>query len=849
MIASGEAPSLVTPATDARALRIPWERATLPLAPFVVLFVLFLICLVAHRAPFFNRWVGAKGLILTAVLGVGIALARIRVGFYEVTHPFAKANTLTSFVLARLRARYFRKRNPALAARALSDLGEFLAAGELFLAAEQFHDAADDFMRGHDVARAAKLYERADDTAAAIEAYTRLRNVRAAELSLQAGHAEEAAKLFYKFGKLEEAAAAWQKAGKPLEAANAFEGAWRPEEAGNEILKGLEDASGPFAQLSQDDRHALAGRAADMFERAGAAWRAAKRFEDLGELDLALRLYEKGGDLAEAARIASLQGDHAKSADLYERAGRPEEAAKERGEALLAATGAASGLGNVGAASSEVKDSLASAAKNFEVAGEARRAADLFARAGDLASAARLFEQLGSRHEAALCYRELGDAASAARLLEPQNPILAAETWSGAGKHEEALRVLESIAPTSPFHKRAVALIADVHLANGNQAEAAEAFSKSIDAATASNFDLRSLAHAIDSLAGMGRLNKAIAQLESVRTRVGASPELEQLRADLDMRKRTGEGGQQLVGCIVDSYRADSLLGEGGTAWVYDAEHTVLGRRVALKVLKPQPASGSSLAKRFYAEAQATAELKHRNVIHIFDVGSTPGGLLYMALELVVGSGLRGLIEKHGRVPVPEATRIMSGVLAGLSAAHAKGVVHRDLKPENILLTKEGQPKIVDFGIAKVVAAKVTTLTGSFLGTPKYASPEQAQGLEATAATDIYASGLVLYEMLSGQSPFTSGTALGFLTKHATAPPQPLHEVAKDVPEPLADAVMRTLEKDPGRRFLSAEGFRLAIAPFAVAPRASHDPRGQTAASRSVARRRSPTMRDNENVP
>jgi serine/threonine-protein kinase len=264
----------------------------------------------------------------------------------------------------------------------------------------------------------------------------------------------------------------------------------------------------------------------------------------------------------------------------------------------------------------------------------------------------------------------------------------------------------------------------------------------------------------------------------------------------------------------VDRYRAVNLLGEGGTAWVYTAEHTFLGRTVALKILKPNPAGGTDLAGRFYAEAQAVATLRHPNVIHIYDVGATPGGLFYMALELVRGEGLRKRLERMTRVPVPQAVQVMSGVLQGLALAHSRGIVHRDLKPENILLGQGDQPKVVDFGIAKVVAQTPMTLTGTFLGTPKYASPEQAQGTEATYLSDIYSCGLVLYELLAGRGPFESETQLGFLTKHATALPQPLQNVAKDVPGPLGAAVMRALEKDPLKRWPDAEAFQRAIAPY-----------------------------------
>jgi serine/threonine-protein kinase len=360
-------------------------------------------------------------------------------------------------------------------------------------------------------------------------------------------------------------------------------------------------------------------------------------------------------------------------------------------------------------------------------------------------------------------------------------------------------------------------MLGDAHLAAGNSDEAIAAFSEALEHASPgeTNMAMR-VVHCIDALANLGRLDEAIEKLGKMRGQIGDSPELAQLTSDLDARKKTGRGGVDLVGLTVDRYKVLDLLGEGGTAWVYEAEHTVLGRRVALKLLKPSPTGGADLATRFYAEAEAVAGLKHPNVIHVFDVGATPGGLLYMALELVKGDALRRLLEKQGHLSIPQATRIMSGILAGLGAAHEQGIVHRDMKPENVLLLGE-TPKVVDFGIAKVVQGKVHTMTGAFLGTPKYASPEQASGQGATFATDIYACGLILYELLSGRSPFESETPLGFLTQHATVAPLPLTDLVTDAPKTLAAAVMRALEKDPAERWPDVWSFRRAIAPF-IAP-------------------------------
>jgi serine/threonine-protein kinase len=275
------------------------------------------------------------------------------------------------------------------------------------------------------------------------------------------------------------------------------------------------------------------------------------------------------------------------------------------------------------------------------------------------------------------------------------------------------------------------------------------------------------------------------------------------------------------VGTEVDRYRLEALLGEGATAWVFKAEHAFLHRKVALKLLKPQPVSDNELTKRFLSEGQAVATLRHPNVIEVYDCGVTPEGSLWIALELVPGISLRQLISKSKALPVAQAAKIGSGVLAALAAAHGAGIVHRDLKPENILLAPGDKAKVVDFGIAKVLSTSHGTTTGGFLGTPRYASPEQAQGKESAPPTDIYATGLILYEMLAGEGPFKSETPFGYLTQHTSAAPPPLRTKAPQVPEKLAEAVMRALEKDPAARFPNAEAMRRAVTPFA--PKAAGD--------------------------
>ncbi|HSM05632.1 MAG TPA: serine/threonine-protein kinase, partial [Longimicrobiales bacterium] len=221
---------------------------------------------------------------------------------------------------------------------------------------------------------------------------------------------------------------------------------------------------------------------------------------------------------------------------------------------------------------------------------------------------------------------------------------------------------------------------------------------------------------------------------------------------------------------LADRYRIEHELGEGGMATVYLAEDLRHGRKVALKVLKPELAAVVG-GERFLAEIKTTANLQHPNILPLFDSGEA-GGFLFFAMPHIEGETLRHRHDRAKQLPVDEAVRIASEVADALQVAHAQGVVHRDIKPANILLS-HGRPLVADFGIALAVSAAGggrLTETGLSVGTPYYMSPEQASAdREPSAASDVYSLGCVLYEMLVGEPPFTGATAQAVLAKVLTA--------------------------------------------------------------------------------
>jgi serine/threonine-protein kinase len=268
----------------------------------------------------------------------------------------------------------------------------------------------------------------------------------------------------------------------------------------------------------------------------------------------------------------------------------------------------------------------------------------------------------------------------------------------------------------------------------------------------------------------------------------------------------------RLQAALTARYRIDREIGSGGMATVYLAQDLRHDRRVALKVLRPELAAVIG-AERFLAEIRLTANLQHPHILPLFDSGEADGYLFYV-MPFVEGETLRDRLTREKQLPVADALRIAGEVASALDYAHRHNVVHRDIKPENILL-HDGSALVADFGIALAASKAGTrmTETGMSLGTPHYMSPEQAMGeREITARSDVYALGAVLYEMLTGDPPFTGSTAQAVVARVLTETPRPIHSQRHTIPEHVEAAVMTALEKLPADRYASAAQFAEALA-------------------------------------
>ena len=277
------------------------------------------------------------------------------------------------------------------------------------------------------------------------------------------------------------------------------------------------------------------------------------------------------------------------------------------------------------------------------------------------------------------------------------------------------------------------------------------------------------------------------------------------------------------LGRIFDrKYRLVRLIGEGGMGEVYEAEHTLIDRRVAVKVMHSEFTSSEEVVNRFFREAQAAGSIGHPNIIEIFDVGQEEDGTAFIVMELLKGHSLSSELKQGGAVAPARAVSIILQVLSALAASHEKGIIHRDLKPDNVFLAidNRGRPevKLLDFGIAKMQSEAEgdtgLTKTGTVLGTPNYMSPEAARGKGIDGRIDIWAAGVMLYEMLSGRLPFRGSSYNAVLSDILLETPPSVAKLAPHLSPALVQVVEKAMEKDRDQRYLTVAAMIADLMPF-----------------------------------
>ena len=254
---------------------------------------------------------------------------------------------------------------------------------------------------------------------------------------------------------------------------------------------------------------------------------------------------------------------------------------------------------------------------------------------------------------------------------------------------------------------------------------------------------------------------------------------------------------------LANRYRLTQQIGMGGMAIVYKAVDLRTGHNVAVKVLRPEYSEDVEFVGRFQREAEAASKMTHHNIVNLLDVGMD-GDVRYLVMEYVQGKTLKEVIQERGRLSAPLACQITIRILSALEHAHRNGIVHRDIKPQNILVHDDGHIKVSDFGIARIADSSTLTRGDMVMGSVHYFSPEQARGKAANATSDLYSTGVVLYEMLTGRVPFDGENPVAVAMQHLHAQPVPIQSIAPDVPPSVVQICMKAMEKNPAMRYQSA---------------------------------------------
>ncbi len=254
---------------------------------------------------------------------------------------------------------------------------------------------------------------------------------------------------------------------------------------------------------------------------------------------------------------------------------------------------------------------------------------------------------------------------------------------------------------------------------------------------------------------------------------------------------------------LADRYQLTEQIGMGGMAIVYKAVDLRTNHNVAVKVLRPEYSEDAEFVGRFQREAEAASKMTHHNIVNLLDVGMD-GENRYLVMEYVQGKTLKEVIQERGRLSAPLACQITIRILSALEHAHRNGIIHRDIKPQNILVHADGHIKVADFGIARIADSATLTRGDMVMGSVHYFSPEQAKGEGARETSDLYSTGIVLYEMLTGRVPFEGETAIAVAMQHLHAQPTPIQSIAPDVPPMVVQVCMKAMEKNPAMRYQSA---------------------------------------------
>lgn len=717
-------------------------------------------------------------------------------------------------------------------ARRLMRQGAYVDAGRLYEHVAEWEAAADAYERGrafadagrvwehqNQPAKAARLYEQANEFLKAGEMYARAGNhLRAANLFQRGGLDVRAAEAAERAGDLERAAALYVKF-DAFDRAGALRFRMRQYAQAAELL---ERALGRLRRVPQESEtshattRALARQCADAYakadlpEKAGAVLRehgleveAAEHYCKAGEWDVGLGLFLRHQQFDQAALLCRQMG---REAELH--VVRGEQCVAEGREADAGAEFEAGGLWWRAGEMYQRAQQYAKAAEMYARHGDEERASEMYVAAGNPKQAARSLERWGKFPEAAQYYQQAGEHREAARLLQEGGDYFGAATQLLAvGAAEEAMALLQQVAPESERYLETTILLGDLFVERNLDGPAREKYER----ATALRPIGPEFVYPTYQLARLherqGNIQDALRLYEKVVAEQFDYRDVQQRIADLwdqfagaTQVLPAREPGGVAPRVAPARYRIIREVGRGGMGIVYQAEDDILQRPVAYKVLPDAVRDDPRALGDFLREARIAASLHHPNIVTIFDAGQTADAV-YIAMEYVEGRSLQDILDEVRTLALPRALDIFRQACRSLIHAHRQQIVHRDVKPANIMLSSSGTVKLMDFGLAAVVShasAKVSTVRG----TPFYMAPEQITGETISALADQYALGCTLYHMVAGRPPFVDGDVL---YHHVHTEPVSPRQWNPQIPVWLDAIILRTMVKAPAKRFPSVE--------------------------------------------
>lgn len=559
--------------------------------------------------------------------------------------------------------------------------------------------------------------------------------------------------------------------------------------------------------LAQDNRQLLLLRLLDCKRRAAACYetgkelrKAAEIYESIADYKEAFRLYREVGDFEKAAQNIHLIGDILTAANHFEKAGNFQKAA---------------GLYE------EIQD-FAKAAYCYGKAGNFEKAAGLYEGLSDKLLSASFYERAGLYNKAAKLYRDANQNQQAISNYKKHLEEYGEDNQIAYGlgilylreeRTEEAIKIFQKLVPVEEYRRDALMSLAECFVQEQLYDIAIDRYMECLDGATKVTFENRPAFYGLGlayELAGRFPNAKEVYEkilavdfyYRDVRDRLKRVEELSVVFSDASGSAAAPQASMtRAIHNLSDDmrrrYQIQSRLGEGGMGVVYLALDRKLNRQVAWKVLPTHLSNNEVLRQRLVREARATARLSHPHIVAIYDVGAEKNEC-FISMEYINGTNLRKILYEQQSLPVLQALRYSLQIADALGLAHKENIIHRDIKPENIMITSDGDNvKVMDFGLARLADEVSLTREGSLMGSLPYMAPEQIKGKEVDARTDIYAMGIMMYELLAGRTPFVGGNVLA---QHLNSEPPGIEEFRTDVPEPYREVIFRCLEKEREKR-------------------------------------------------